>query len=166
MSNLINEQIKAYEVLLTGVDGEDLGIVSTKEALRMARELKVDLVCLTLTSSPPPCNLMLQSAFKDQRNQQKHQERKAGSSMKIKEIRLSPFIADHDYETKQHQAERILGSGDAVQISVQIGKKQASAAKELLERFLKDLLPCGKKNQAMQQSGKQVSITLYPRSPL
>lgn len=159
---IVNEKIKASEVQLTGVNGEDLGIVSTKEALRMAKALKVDLVCLSLMSSPPPCKLVSQSAHQQEKNKEKQKNKKAESARKIKEIRLSAFIEDHDYDTKKRQAERILLSGDAVQLTVRLDKKESQAAKALVERLVKDLGHCGKQDKGIQMSGKQVAVMLQP----
>lgn len=159
---IMNEKIKASEVLLTGLNEDDLGIVSTKEALRMAKELKVDLICLSLTSSPPPCQLVHQSDYKNQIEKEKQKNRKVEKGLKIKEIRLSAFIEEHDYETKKRQAERILVSGDAVQLTVRLEKKESQAAKQLVEQLVKDLSHCGKQEKGIQISGKQVVAMLRP----
>lgn len=92
-----NEKIRAAEVELTGLNGEQLGIVPTSEALAMAKRLKVDLVCLSLMSSPPPCKLIGAGAAK----QEAQQARKTERQPKVKEIRLTPQIEDRDYETKK-----------------------------------------------------------------
>ncbi|MBW7456257.1 translation initiation factor IF-3, partial [Paenibacillus sepulcri] len=100
---IVNEKIKAAEVQLTGLKGEDLGVVPTSEALAMARKLKVDLVCTSLMSSPPPCKLMSrglakQAAAADKRESTRNQP------AKLKEIRLTAAIEDHDYDTKLRQS--------------------------------------------------------------
>ncbi|WP_139489389.1 translation initiation factor IF-3 [Brevibacillus dissolubilis] len=159
---ILNEKIKASEVELTGLNGEDLGIVSTKEALRMAKELKVDLVCLSLNTSPPPCKLVSKSDFKAEQNQENKKNRKAEKGMKTKEIRLNAFIEEHDYDTKKRQAERVLTGGDAVQLTVLVEKKNTQPAKELAEQLVKDLKHCGKQDKGIQVSGKQVIAMLLP----
>jgi translation initiation factor IF-3 len=161
---VINEKIKALEVQLTGADGEDLGIVSTKEALQMAKDLKMDLVCLSLLSSPPPCRLVQISDFKNQTDKEKQKQRKAEKGLKVKEIRLSAYIEDHDYETKKRQAERILTSGDAVQLVVRLEKKESILAKELVKRLIKELTSVGKQEKGIQVSGKQVTAVIQPVS--
>src|SRR5262245_58650268 len=94
---ILNEKIKASEVRLKGLQGEDLGIVPTSEALQMAKSLKVDLVCESLMSSPPPCRLIRAGAAKEEAQQERKREREP----KLKEIRLSPQIEDHDLDTKK-----------------------------------------------------------------
>jgi translation initiation factor IF-3 len=159
---ILNEKIKAEEIQLTGVDGEDLGIIPTKEALQMARKLKVDLVCLSMLSSPPPCQLVRHSDFKNQTNKDKQKQRKAEKGRKVKEIRLSAYIEDHDYETKKRQAEKILTTGDTVQLVVRLEKKESILAKELIERLIKDINHAGKQEKGIQVSGKQVTAMLRP----
>lgn len=153
-----NEKIKAAEVQLTGIDGEDLGIVSTKEALAMAHKLKVDLVCTSLMSSPPPCRLIGAGVAK----QEAQQARKREQAPKIKEIRLTPQIEDHDYDTKKNQAEKILKAGDAVQFVVKIQGKEGERAKQLLEEIMKDLASVGRKKTGIQLSGKQAAVQIDP----
>lgn len=159
---IMNEKIKASEVQLTGVNGEDLGIVSTKEALQMAKQLKVDLVCLSLASSPPPCQLVDHAAHKQQVQKDKQKERKAEKGMKIKEIRLSAYIEDHDYDTKKRQAERILQAGDGVSVTVKLEKKESEEAKKLVQQLVDELKHCGKQEKGIQVSGKQVVAVLFP----
>lgn len=159
---IMNEKIKASEVQLIGLDGEDLGIHSTKEALQMAKEHKVDLVCLSLTSSPPPCQLIRRSDFKQQTEKQKQVERKAEKGFKTKEIRLNEHIEDHDYDTKKRQAERILTSGDAVLMKVLLEGKKSDAAKLLVQQLIHDLKHCGKQEKGIQVSGKQIVVEIHP----
>lgn len=155
---IMNEKIKASEVQLTGIDGEDLGVVPTAEALAMAKKLKVDLVCMSLMSSPPPCKLVGRGAVKQEAQQARKREREP----KLKEIRLTPQIEDHDYETKKQQAERILKSGDAVLFVVRIQGKEGAKAKELLESLLKALSSAGRKKTGIQLSGKQAAVQIDP----
>ncbi|WP_284644926.1 translation initiation factor IF-3 [Paenibacillus silviterrae] len=155
---IMNEKIKAAEVLLTGVNGEDMGVVATSEALAMARKLKVDLVCTSLMSSPPPCQLIGAGAAK----QEAQQARKREKAPKVKEIRLTTQIEEHDYDTKRQQAERILSSGDAVLLVVKLQGKEGVRAKELLESLLKDLSGVGRKQTGIQLSGKQAAVQVDP----
>lgn len=155
---IMNEKIKAAEVELTGLNGEDLGIVRTSEALAMAKKLKVDLVCTNLMSSPPPCRLIGAGAAKQEAQQVRKQER----APKLKELRLTPNIEDHDYDTKKQQAERILKEGDSVMLVVRIQGKEGPKAKELLETLVKELSASGSKKTGIQLSGKQAAVQLDP----
>jgi len=155
-----NEQIKASEVDLTGVDGEPIGVVRTEEALAMARNLKVDLVCDSLLRSPPPCRLVRAGQARDEANQAKRKER----APKVKEIRLTPNIEEHDYDVKKTQAERILKGGDAALLVVKLSSpREGERAKALLETLVKELAPYGAKQTGIQLSGKQASVQLQPK---
>lgn len=159
---IVNEQIKASEVQLTGINGENLGILSRDEALALAKQHKVDLVCTSLMSSPPPCKLMSRGAAKQSAIAQKREVSKGDQPAKVKEIRLTPHIEDHDYDTKLRQSEKLLASGNAVELVVRIQGKEGPKAKELLERALKDLSAAGKKQTGIQVSGKQAVVRVLP----
>jgi translation initiation factor IF-3 len=158
----MNEKIKASEVQLTGINGEDLGVVSTKAALQMAKDLKVDLICLSLSTSPPPCELVHCSDAKQKKVKENQQKRKVDQGGKVKELRLSAWIEDHDYETKKRQAEKILTSGDTVQLTVRLERKESQEAKAVVERLINELAHCGKQEKGIQVSGKQVIAVVVP----
>ncbi|MBN6189151.1 translation initiation factor IF-3 [Aneurinibacillus sp. BA2021] len=160
---IVNEKIKAEEVVLTGINGEDFGIVSTREALRMAKEAGVDLVCLSLASSPPPCQLIAKQAAQKKKAQEKQAQNKQEKGPKTKELRLSASIEQHDYDTKKRQAEKIIAGGDRVQLTVRLQRKESEQAKQLLTELAADLAHCAEKDKGIQVSGKQVSVTLKPR---
>lgn len=159
---IMNEKIKAAEVLLTGLNGEALGVVDRDEALRLAREAKADLVCTSLFSSPPPCKLVARGMAKQEAAKEKQAERKLDGPLKVKEVRLTPHIEEHDYDTKMRQADKLLVSGNAVQFVVKVQGKEGPQAKELLERLLKDLAGSGKKETGIQVSGKQAAVKVLP----
>jgi translation initiation factor IF-3 len=165
---IMNEKIKSSEVKLTGLSGEDLGIFSRDEALALARRLKVDLVCTSLFSSPPPCKLTAkgtakQAAIQDMQIEVRKQYRQAQSAvLKVKELRLTAYIEEHDYDTKRRQAEKLLQSGNAVQLVVKIQGKEGAQAKELIQRLVKDLALSGKGETGIQLSGKQAAVKLNP----
>ncbi|MBE7679055.1 MULTISPECIES: translation initiation factor IF-3 [Paenibacillus] len=160
-----NEKIKASEIELTGLNGEDLGIMSTKEALALAKQHKVDLVCLSLMTSPPPCKLIRAGAAKEEAQQEKKKSGKSPDKRKVKEIRLNLQMEDHDRDTKQAQAERILKKGDSVKLVIQVhGSKEGAAGKEWAEQLSKSLAEYGTKTTGIQVSGKQVVVQLDPNT--
>ncbi|MFB5676765.1 translation initiation factor IF-3 [Paenibacillus terreus] len=174
MAVLINEQIRASEVMLTGVNGENLGVVSREEALAMARSQGLDLVCTSLMSSPPPCNLVAKGkgkalaqkkAGKTDSGTPAGKNAKGKSTMeKVKELRFTAHIEEHDYDTKLRQADKHLRSGKPVQLVVKAtGAKEAAAAKAVLERLLADLKEAGVKETGIQTSGKGSQVKVNPR---
>ncbi|MFD2114721.1 translation initiation factor IF-3 [Paenibacillus yanchengensis] len=163
MSRVIkNEQIKAAEVVLTGLDGESLGIVTREDAMRLAKDADVDLVCTSLLESPPPCQLIAKGEANRQRDQRKKAESKATNASKPKELRLTVQIEEHDYDTKCRQAQKWLQQGEQVLLTVKVTGKQSAQAKQLVERLVTDLAIYGKKQSGIQQSGKQVAVVLSP----
>ncbi|WP_108995363.1 translation initiation factor IF-3 [Paenibacillus agaridevorans] len=159
---LINEQIKSSEVLLTGLNGESLGVLSHQKALALAKEAKADLVCTSLMSSPPPCKLVSRGSAKAQRDQENKESRLKEGSGKVKELRLTPDIEDHDYDTKLRQAAKLLDSGNRVLLVVKISGKEGPKAKALLDRLVADLSGSGKKATGIQLSGKQAAVEMLP----
>ncbi|MGQ8874509.1 translation initiation factor IF-3 [Paenibacillus sp. TSA_86.1] len=158
-----NEKIKAAEVQLTGLNGEDLGVMSTREALVLAKQHKVDLVCLSLMTSPPPCKLIGAGAVREEVQQAKKKAGKSPEKRKVKEIRLHLQMEDHDRDVKQSQAERILKKGDSVKFVIQVhGAKEGDAGKVWAEELCKALKEHGNKTTGVQVSGKQVVIQLDP----
>jgi translation initiation factor IF-3 len=171
MAVFINEQIKASEVVLTGLKGEKLGTLSRAEALAMARSAGADLVCTSLMSSPPPCSLIAKGKGKAAA-QKESASRKAGAghaggqsgSGKVKELRFTAVIEEHDYDTKLRQADKHLRSGKPVQLVVKAnGAKESAAAKAVLERLLGDLKETGLKESGIQTSGKGAQVKVNPR---
>ncbi|WP_274653086.1 translation initiation factor IF-3 [Paenibacillus humicola] len=159
---LVNEKIKASEVDLTGLDGTKLGIVPIAEALRLAKSQNADLICTSLMSSPPPCRLAARGSAGREAQRERKEARNDGRPDKVKEIRLTARIEDHDYETKRRQAEKLLASGSAVLLAVKVQGKDGRQAKELLEKLVKDLSAAGTKETGIQLSGKQAAVRLNP----
>lgn len=171
MPVLINEQIKASEVVLTGLNGENLGIVSREKALAMARSERADLVCTSLMSSPPPCSLVAKGTGKAAARKSAAPSKAdagrgagGGGKEKVKELRFTAHIEEHDYDTKFRQADKHLRSGKPVQLVVKAsGAKEAAAAKAVLERLVADLKEAGVKDTGIQTSGKGSQVKLNPR---
>ncbi|KKC48716.1 translation initiation factor IF-3 [Paenibacillus sp. D9] len=175
MAVLINEQIKAFEVMLTGLNGEKIGVVSREEALALAKAAGADLVCTSLMSSPPPCSLTPKGKGKDKARQDAKTAGKGApshggksgnsgkSGEKVKELRFTAHIEEHDYDTKLRQADKLLRGGSAVQIVVKAsGAKEGAAAKAVLERLLADLKEAGRKESGIQTSGKGSQVKVNP----
>ncbi|WP_238651462.1 translation initiation factor IF-3 [Paenibacillus piscarius] len=168
MAVLINEQIRAAEVQLTGLKGEKLGTLSREEALSMARAAGADLVCTSLMSSPPPCSLVAKGTGKAaakaaRKGTATRPQGGGGSSEKVKELRFTAYIEEHDYDTKLRQADKHLRSGKPVQLVVKSsGAKEAAAAKAVLERLVADLKEAGSKASGLQTSGKGAQVRMNP----
>lgn len=159
---IMNEKIKAREVELTGLNGENLGIVTRDEALALAKSCKADLVCTSLFSSPPPCKLVSRGQAKQVAVKEKKGQPTSSGPIKVKEFRLSVHIEEHDYDTKRSQMSKLLAADKAVQPVIRIQGKEGEAARKLLERLVQDLAEVGKKETGIQVSGKQATVKLLP----
>ena len=114
----INEEIRDKEVRLIGADGEQLGIMSSEEALRIATEQEYDLVKIAPGSNPPVCRIMDYGKYRFEQSKREKEARKNQKVVDIKEVRLSLNIDTHDFNTKLNQAQRFIKNGDKVKVSI------------------------------------------------
>ena len=114
----INDEIRAREVRLVGEEGEQLGIMSGRDALRIALEKALDLVEIAPTAKPPVCKLMDYGKFKYEQAKRDKEARKKHKIVELKEVKLRPNIEDHDFETKARNAQRFLDDGDKVKVTI------------------------------------------------
>ena len=115
---MINEEIKDKEVRLIGADGEQLGIVAIGEAQRLADEKNLDLVRIAPQAQPPVCKIMDYGKHKFEIAKREKENRKNQKVSNVKEVRLTPNIDDHDFNTKLKHAQRFIAGGDKVKVSI------------------------------------------------
>jgi len=115
---MINEQIRDKEVRLIDTDGAQLGIVTSRDAQRIADEKRLDLVKISPTAKPPVCKIMDYSKYKFEQQKKEKEARKKQRTIDIKEIRLSPNIDKHDVDTKVKKAIGFLKDGDKVKVTI------------------------------------------------
>ena len=164
-STRINERIRVPKVRLIGADGEQLGIVETAEALKRAQEADLDLVEVAPNSKPPVTRLLDYSKYKYEQEQKQKQARKHQQQVNVREIKLRPKIADHDYETKKGHVERFLRHQDKVKITIMFrGREQAhpERGRALLQRLFEDLDGLAVIEQQPLQEGRNMSMLLAP----
>ncbi len=138
----INEQIRDKEVRLIGEDGEQIGIVSVREAMQMAREADLDLVKISPNAKPPVCKIIDYGKFRYEQMRKDKEAKKKQKVMETKEVRLSPNIDVNDLNTKANQARKFLGKGDKVKVSLRFrGREMAhvNVGKEILDSFYEKL---------------------------
>ena len=161
----INERIRVPKVRLIGADGEQVGVLDTDEARRIAREADLDLVEVAPDSRPPVCRLLDYSKYKYELEQKAKQARKHQQQVNVREIKLRPKIADHDYETKKGHVERFLKKKDKVKVTIMFrGREQAhpERGRALLERLHGDLGELATVEQSPQQEGRNMHMVLAP----
>ena len=123
---MINEQIRDREVRVIGEDGEQLGIMSSREAMRLAEEAGVDLVKIAPTAKPPVCKLVDYGKFKSNTTRKEKEAKKKQKVIDVKEIRLSPNIDTNDLNTKVNAARKFLTKGDKVKVTLRFrGREMA-----------------------------------------
>lgn len=135
---MINEQIRDKEIRLVGEDGEQLGVMPVKDALKLAKEAELDLVKIAPTAKPPVCKIIDYGKFRYETARKDKEARKKQKTTDVKEIRLSPNIDLNDLTTKSNQARKFLEKGDKVKVSLRFrGREMAhiSSGKKILDQF-------------------------------
>jgi translation initiation factor IF-3 len=161
----INERIRVSQVRLIGSDGEQLGIVDTSEALRRAQEADLDLVEVAPNSKPPVTRLLDYSKYKYEQEQKQKAARKHQQQVNVREIKLRPKIATHDYETKKGHVERFLRGNNKVKITIMFrGREQAhpERGRALLKKLFEDLDGLATIESEPLQEGRNMSMMLAP----
>ena len=161
----INERIRVPKVRLIGADGEQLGIVETPEALKQAQDADLDLVEVAPNSKPPVTRLLDYSKYKYEQEQKQKAARKHQQQVNVREIKLRPKIADHDYETKKGHVERFLRQHNKVKITIMFrGREQAhpERGRMLLQRLYEDLDGLAVIESEPLQEGRNMSMMLAP----
>ncbi len=162
----INEEILDKEVRLIGDQGEQLGIMSAQEALKIAAEREMDLVKIAPGSNPPVCKVMDYGKFRFEQTKKEKEAKKNQRVIEIKEIRMSPGIGENDFNTKLKNGQKFLNDGDRVKVSVRFrGREMAHT--EIGEQLLKDFAAkCADiatldKNPKLE--GRNMSMFLSPK---
>jgi translation initiation factor IF-3 len=161
----INERIRVAEVRLVDEDGSQIGVIKTDDALRMAVERDLDLVEVAPNSRPPVARLLDYSKYKYEQEQKAKAARKHQQQVNVREIKLRPKIADHDYGTKKGHIERFLHQGDKVKVTIMFrGREQAhpERGRMLLERLFGDIGELAVVEQHPQQEGRNMHALLAP----
>ncbi|HEY1237346.1 MAG TPA: translation initiation factor IF-3 [Solirubrobacterales bacterium] len=161
----INERIRVPEVRLIDENGEQVGIVPTPDALERARESDLDLVEVAPNSKPPVTRILDYSKYKYEQEQKAKQARKHQQQVNVREIKLRPKIAQHDYETKRGHVERFLKQQDKVKVTIMFrGREQShpERGRMLLDRLLQDVSEIGVMEQEPLQEGRNMTMLLAP----
>ena len=161
----INERIRVPEVRLIDENGEQMGVKPTPEALEYARERDLDLVEVAPNSKPPVCRVLDYSKYKYEQEQKAKAARKHQQQVNVREIKLRPKIATHDYETKKGHVERFLKQNDKVKVTIMFrGREQAhpERGRALLDRLYEDVADLATIEQHPQQEGRNMHMMLAP----
>ena len=128
---MINEQIRDKEVRLIGVNGEQLGIMSAKDAMRIAREAELDLVKIAPTAKPPVCKIIDYGKFKYEQAEKRRKPAKSRKRLRLRKFVLSPNIEENDLNTKVSAARKFIQKGDKVKVTLRFrGREMALCAED------------------------------------
>ncbi|TCT25027.1 translation initiation factor 3 (bIF-3) [Melghiribacillus thermohalophilus] len=163
----VNERIRAREVRLIDVNGEQLGVKSRQEALELAEKANLDLVMVAPNAKPPVCRIMDYGKYRYEQQKKEKEKRKKQKVINVKEVRLSPAIEEHDFNTKLRNARKFLGKGDKVKATVRF-RGRAITHKELgqqvLERMAEQLEDLGVVETKPKMEGRNMFMMIAPRN--
>jgi translation initiation factor IF-3 len=161
----LNERIRSPQVRLVGADGEQIGVVASTEALRMARELDLDLVEVAPQANPPVCRIMDYGKFKYERDIRQKEARKKQSRTELKEIKFRPKIDAHDYGTKKGHVERFLRGGHKVKVTIMFRGREMThtdLGRKILDRLVGDLGEMVTVESMPKQEGRNMIMVISP----
>lgn len=159
----INEQIRDKEIRLIGEDGEQLGIMSSKEALKLAKEADLDLVKIAPTAKPPVCKIIDYGKYRYELARKEKEAKKKQKVVDIKEVRLSPNIETNDLNTKVNMARKFLTKGDKVKVTLRFrGREMAhmNSSKHILDDFAEMLTDVAVVEKPAKLEGKSIMMVL------
>ena len=160
---MINEQIRDKEIRLIGADGEQLGIVSTKEALKIAEEAGLDLVKIAPTAKPPVCKVIDYGKYRYELARKEKEAKKKQKTVELKEIRLSPNIDTNDLNTKINAAKKFVEKGNKVKVTLRFrGREMAhmNTSKHILDDFAAELADVAVVEKAPKVEGRSIGMVL------
>lgn len=163
----INREIRVPQVRLTGVDGVQIGIVPTAEAIRMAMDAEVDLVEVAPNAVPPVCRLMDYGKFRYQEQKRAQEIKSKQKVVQVKEVKFRPATDENDFQTKLRAVKRFLGDGDKAKITLRYrGREMAhqDIGMQVLNRLRDELSEVAQVEQMPKLEGRQMIMVLAPRS--
>jgi translation initiation factor IF-3 len=160
---MINEQIRDREVRLVGQDGEQLGIMSAREALKIAAEADLDLVKIAPKAQPPVCKIVDYGKYRYEQTRREKEAKKKQKTVEMKEVRLSPNIDTNDMNTKVNNARKFLTKGNRVKVTLRFrGREMAHVqqSKHILDDFAAMLQEVAVVEKPAKMEGRSMSMVL------
>ena len=160
---MINEQIRDKEVRLIGADGEQLGIMSSRDAQKLAEEAGLDLVKIAPTAKPPVCKIIDYGKYRYEQARKEKEAKKKQKTVELKEIRLSPNIDTNDLNTKINSAKKFIEKGNKVKVTLRFrGREMAhmNQSKYILDDFAEALADVAVVEKAPKVEGRSIGMVL------
>ena len=160
---MINEQIRDKEVRVVSESGEQLGIMSAREAMKLAQEAELDLVKIAPTAKPPVCKIIDYGKYKYELTRKEKEAKKKQKTVEIKEVRLSPNIDTNDLNTKMNNAKKFLAKGNKVKVTLRFrGREMAHVqqSRHILDDFAEQLSDISVIEKQPKMEGRSLSMVL------
>lgn len=160
---MINEQIRDREVRVVSEEGQQMGIMSAKDALKLAKEANLDLVKIAPNAKPPVCKIIDYGKYRYEMARKEKEAKKKQKIIEIKEVRLSPNIDTNDLNTKINSARKFLEKGNKVKVTLRFkGREMAHMAntKHILDDFAADLADVASVEKPAKLEGRSMSLVL------
>ncbi len=160
---MINEQIRDKEVRVIGENGEMIGVMSSRDAMKLARDAELDLVKIAPTAKPPVCRIVDYGKYRYELARKEKEAKKKQKTVEIKEVRLSPNIEANDLNTKVNAARKFLEKGDKVKITLRFrGREMAhmNNSKHILDDFAQALADIAVVDRAPKVEGRSMTMFL------
>lgn len=161
-----NEFIQSPKVRVIDENGENLGVMYTREAIEQARDVGLDLVEVSPNADPPVCKFLDVGKFKYEAQKKANAARKSQKTQEIKEIKMRPNIDDHDYETKMKKIFEFIDEGDKVKVTLRFRGRELSHGQlgmQLLQRVQADTAEIAKVEAHPRMEGRQMLMVLAPK---
>ena len=163
---LINDEIREKEVRLIDSDGSQLGILSIDDARQKAENKGMDLVLIAPQAKPPACKIMDYGKYKFEQGKREKEARKNQRVVNIKEVRITPSIDVHDFNTKVNQTVKFLKSGDKVKVTVRFRGRElhhSQLGMDLLAKFADAIEEVGSVEKAAKLEGRNMTMVVAPK---
>ena len=162
---MINEEITAKSVRLIGSEGEQLGILDINEAQALADEKELDLVLMSPNADPPVCKIMDYGKYRFDQMKKEKENRKNQHVVDTKEIKMTPSIDIHDFETKMNHTKKFLGNGDKLKVTIRFRGREVNHSllgTQLLERVEEALKDYGNVEKKPKLEGRNMFMIVAP----
>ena len=164
---MINEEIRDREVRVVDQNGEQLGVMSSRDALALAEEHQLDLVKIAPQARPPVCKLMDYGKYRFAQSKKEREFRKNQKVITVKEVRLSATIEDHDVDVKFKNAVKFLKEGNKVKVTIRFRGRQithSDIGRQVMNEFAERIKEYGTVDKAPQIEGRNMSMFISPRA--
>src|SRR5690625_1587823 len=163
----VNENIRAREVRLIDANGDQLGVKSRQEALQIAETRELDLVLVAPGAKPPVCRIMDYGKYRYEQQKKEKEARKKQKVINVKEVRFTPGIGEHDFNTKLRNARKFLEKGDKVKASVRFRGRAIThkeLGQEVLDRLAEEVKDISTVESKVKMEGRNMFMMLAPQS--